>query len=156
MSKFKKYLPLAVSIGIAWAAAGLSYLLTGRDAMERYADLNQPALAPPGWIFPVVWAVLYTLMGVSAWLVWRQSGKTHGLLSLYLFQLCLNVLWTPVFFRLGLFWGAFAILCALWVAILVMTVRFQARSPLAAWLQVPYLLWVTFAGYLNFMIARLN
>lgn len=156
MSKFKKYLPLAVSIGIAWAAAGLSYLLTGRGAMEGYADLNQPALAPPGWIFPVVWAVLYTLMGVSAWLVWRQSGKTHGLLSLYLFQLCLNVLWTPVFFRLGLFWGAFAILCVLWVAILVMTVRFRARSPLAAWLQVPYLLWVAFAGYLNFMIARLN
>jgi len=156
MSKFKKYLPVAVSSGIAWAAAGLSYLLTGRDAMEGYADLNQPALAPPGWIFPVVWAVLYTLMGVSAWLVWRQSGKTHGLLSLYLFQLCLNVLWTPVFFRLGLFWGAFAILCVLWVAILVMTVRFRARSPLAAWLQVPYLLWVAFAGYLNFMIARLN
>ena len=66
------------------------------------------------------------------------------------------LLWTPVFFRLGLFWGALAILAALWVAILVMIVRFRARSPLAAWLQVPYLLWVTFAGYLNFMIARLN
>ena len=81
MSKFRKYLPLAVSIGIAWGAAGLSYLLTGRSNMEGYAALNQPPLAPPGWLFPVVWSVLYTLMGISAWMVWKRPGSSRGALA---------------------------------------------------------------------------
>lgn len=156
MSKFKKYLPLAVSIAIAWGAAGLSWLLTGRSNMESYAQLYQPPLAPPGWVFPVVWSVLYTLMGVSAWLVWKKPGGSRGALGSYALQLALNVLWTPVFFRLKLSWLAFGILCALWAAILAMILRFRRVSTKAALLQVPYLLWVTFAGYLNLGVAWLN
>lgn len=156
MSKIKKYLPLAVSIGIAWGAAGLSYLLTGRSNMEGYAALNQPPLAPPGWLFPVVWSVLYTLMGISAWMVWKRPGSSRGALRAYGLQLVLNVLWTPVFFRLERYWLAFGILIALWLAIGNMILQFRKVSPTAALLQIPYLLWVTFAGYLNFMIAWLN
>lgn len=156
MSKWKKYLPLAASIGIAWGAAGLSFLLTGRDNMEGYSALNQPPLAPPGWLFPVVWSVLYTLMGVSMWLVWRQRGSSRAQTQAYALQLVLNVLWTPVFFRLERYWLAFFVLALLWLAIGNMILRFREKSTLAAALQLPYLLWVTFAGYLNFMIAWLN
>ena len=147
---------MAVSIAIAWGAAGLSYLLTGRSNMEGYEVLNQPALAPPGWLFPVVWSVLYTLMGLSAWLVWKQPGNSRGALSAYALQLVINLLWTPIFFRLERYWLAFGILILLWIAIGNMILKFRRISPKAALLQVPYLLWVTFAGYLNFMIARLN
>ncbi len=156
MSKFKRYLPLVVSIAIAWGAAGLSYLLTGRSNMEGYAALNQPPLAPPGWLFPVVWSVLYTLMGLSAWMVWKMPGSSRGALGAYALQLALNVLWTPVFFRLEQYWLAFGILIFLWIAIVNMILQFRKVRPIAALLQVPYLLWVTFAGYLNFMIAWLN
>ena len=156
MSKFKRYLPLVVSIAIAWGAAGLSYLLTGRSNMEGYAALNQPPLAPPGWLFPVVWSVLYTLMGLSAWMVWKVPGSSRGALGAYALQLALNVLWTPVFFRLEQYWLAFGILIFLWIAIVNMILQFRKVRPIAALLQVPYLLWVTFAGYLNFMIAWRN
>lgn len=156
MSKFKRYLPLVVSIAIAWGAAGLSYLLTGRSNMEGYAALNQPPLAPPGWLFPVVWSVLYTLMGLSAWMVWKVPGSSRGALGAYALQLALNVLWTPVFFRLEQYWLAFGILILLWITIVNMILQFRKVRPIAALLQVPYLLWVTFAGYLNFMIAWRN
>ena len=156
MSKFKRYLPLVVSIAIAWGAAGLSYLLTGRSNMEGYAALNQPPLAPPGWLFPVVWSVLYTLMGLSAWMVWKVPGSSRGALGAYALQLALNVLWTPVFFRLEQYWLAFGILILLWITIVNMMLQFRKVRPIAALLQVPYLLWVTFAGYLNFMIAWRN
>lgn len=156
MSKWKKYLPLAVSIAIAWGAAGLSFLLAGGDNMKNYQTLNQPPLAPPGWLFPVVWSVLYTLMGVSAWLVWKRPGRSGVQAQAYGLQLALNVLWTPVFFRLERYWLAFFILAALWLAIGSMILRFREKSTLAAALQLPYLLWVTFAGYLNFMIGWRN
>lgn len=154
MSKRKRILSLAVSCGIVWGAAGISYLLTGRTAMEGYSQLRQPPLAPPGWVFPVVWSVLYTLMGVSAWMVWEKHSPEA--LRPYGAQLILNVLWTPLFFRLRLYWAAFAVLCALWAAILWMVMAFSRVSRRAAALQLPYLLWVTFAGYLNGMIALWN
>ena len=156
MSKWKKYLPLAVHIGIAWGAAGLSFLLAGGQNMQSYQTLQQPPLAPPGWLFPVVWSVLYTLMGVSAWLVWKQPGGKGPQRQAYFLQLALNVLWTPVFFRLQRYWLAFFLLLALWLAIGNMILRFREKSTPAAALQLPYLLWVTFAGYLNVMIAWLN
>ena len=156
MSKWKTYLPLAVSIAIPWGAAGLSFLLAGRESMQQYGTLNQPPLAPPGWLFPVVWSVLYTLMGVSAWLVWKRRGRSRQQGQAYVLQLALNVLWTPVFFRLQRYWVAFGILVALWLAIGSMILRFREKSTSAALLQLPYLLWVTFAGYLNLAIAWRN
>lgn len=154
MEKKKKYMALAASFGITAAAGGLSYLLTGKTAMEGYQKLHQPPLAPPGWIFPVVWSILYALMAISSWRVWL-TGKREAL-RLYFTQLALNVVWTPVFFRLKLFWGAFAILLVLEAAILAMIAGFRKVDRPAALLQVPYAIWVAFAGYLNAAIAWLN
>jgi tryptophan-rich sensory protein len=143
-------------IGLAEAAGLLSGLLS-RGGMENFSQtVAQPPLSPPGWLFPVVWSVLYTLMGISAWMVWKRPGSSRGALGAYGLQLVLNVLWTPVFFRLERYWLAFFILVLLWLAIGNMILQFRKVSPKAALLQIPYLLWVTFAGYLNFMIAWLN
>ena len=151
--KEKKYGRLALSVAAALAAGGLSYLLTGRDAMEHYSLLNQPPLAPPAAVFPIAWTVLYTLMGVSAWRVWRKDGRVP---DIYWIQLALNVIWTPIFFRFGLYWAAFAVLAVLEAAILRMIGRFRESDRPAGNLQIPYALWVVFAGYLNVMTAILN
>ncbi len=140
--------PLALSLLIVFAVGGLSYLLTGKAAMDRYAALPKPPLSPPGWLFPVVWTVLYGLMGVSAWLVWKKAGWSRAL-EPYGLQLLLNAAWSPVFFRLELAWAAFAILVALEAVILWMIAAFRRVDRRAGDLQIPYALWVAFAGYLN-------
>jgi tryptophan-rich sensory protein len=152
---WQKYKPYIISIAIALGVGGLSALLT-RGSMDIYSQINQPPLAPPGWLFPVVWSVLYTLMGLSAWMVWKVPGSSRGALGAYALQLALNVLWTPVFFRLEQYWLAFGTLILLWITIVNMILQFRKVRPIASLLQVPYLLWVTFAGYLNFMIAWRN
>lgn len=121
--------------------------------MEHYSRLNQPPLAPPAAVFPIAWTVLYTLMGVSAWRVWRKDGRVP---DIYWIQLALNVIWTPIFFRFGLYWAAFAVLAVLEAAILRMIGRFRESDRPAGNLQIPYALWVVFAGYLNVMTAILN
>ena len=159
MSKFRKYLPLAVSIGIAWGAAGLSYLLTGRSNMEGYAALNQPPLAPPGWLFPVAWTILYILMGISSYLVLvsgRPRETIHNALILYAIQLFFNFLWPIVFFRFEAFLPAFGVLIALWVGVVATMWQFYKSDERAGDLMIPYLLWVTFAGYLNLGVYLLN
>lgn len=147
---------LLLCIGIFWAAAGLGALLTG-DAMGAYAGFVRPPLSPPGWLFPVVWSVLYTLMGVSAYLVYTSENENRtGALKLFALQLAVNILWPLLFFRFEAFWLAFGWLVILWALVLACLLTFRKLSPAAAWLQLPYLLWLTFAGYLNLMTALLN
>lgn len=153
--KEKRLWPLLLHLGIPLAVGGASYLLTGRKAMESYARLPQPPLAPPGWLFPVVWTVLYGLMGLSAWLVWRKKGRRRAL-EPYALQLLLNGLWTPVFFRLRLWWAALAVLAALEGTILWMIAAFRRVDRRAGNLQLPYALWVAFAGYLNAAVAMMQ
>ena len=120
-----------------------------------YAALVKPAWNPPAWIFGPAWTVLYTLMAVAAWLVWRRDGWKLPLM-LYFLQLVLNAAWTPIFFgahELG--WALIEIL-ALWIAILLTLLSFRRVSTPAAWLLAPYLAWVTFATALNFTLWRLN
>lgn len=125
---------------------------------EWYASLKKPAWNPPGWVFGPVWTALYTMMAVAAWLVWKRGGFTvqRGPLTLFLVQLALNAVWTPLFF--GLQWpgAAFAEIVLLWVAIGVTLFAFGRVSQVAAWLLVPYLAWVSFAAALNFALWRLN
>jgi tryptophan-rich sensory protein len=131
---------------------------------DWYAQLRKPPGNPPGWVFGPVWTTLYTLMAVAAWLVWRErsrgaasaAGAVRGALVLFFVQLALNAAWSPLFFAAQRPGWAFVDLCAMWVAILATIVAFRRVRPLASVLMLPYLAWVTFAGYLNFMIWRLN
>lgn len=156
---WQKYKPYIISIAIALGVGGLSALLT-RGSMDIYSQVNQPPLAPPSWIFSVVWPVLYILMGVSSALVYvnrsRDPEAASSALKIYAVNLIFNFLWSIVFFNFRAFLFAYIWLMILWVIIIVMIARFRKVSPLAAWLQIPYLLWVTFASYLNLMIWLLN
>ncbi len=151
-----KLKPLLVNLFIPLAVGGLSAFLT-KDSMEVYGGINQPPLSPPAWLFPVVWTILFLLMGVAAYLVWmRDSTGRNGALTLYGIQLVFNFAWTLIFFNLQNYGLAFFWLIVLWVLILLTTIRFFKETPAAGWLMLPYLLWVTFAAYLNAGVWLLN
>lgn len=120
-----------------------------------YAALVKPAWNPPAWIFGPAWTLLYTLMAVAAWLVWKRDGWRRPLM-LYGVQLALNAAWTPIFFGAHELGWALVEIAALWTAILLTLLSFWRVSRLAGWLFVPYLAWVTFATALNFALWRLN
>ncbi len=147
---------LIIFILIPLAIGLVSGILT-RNSMSMYNTLNQPALSPPGWVFPVVWTILYILMGVSSYLIATSpSQKKQEALLLYAIQLFLNFIWSPIFFGLGNYFLAFLVLLLLWYVIVKMIRAFFRIDPTAALLQIPYLLWITFAGYLNLGIIFLN
>ncbi|MBQ9121442.1 MAG: tryptophan-rich sensory protein [Clostridia bacterium] len=138
---------------------GLIAGLATRNSMESFDLLDKPPLSPPGWLFPVVWTLLYVFMGIASYLVVTSEAKQRDVASSLLFyaiQLAFNFLWSFLFFRFELYWFAFAWLAALWVLILLTALRFANVSRAAAYLMLPYLAWVTFAGYLNLGIAILN
>lgn len=148
-----------ISILIPLVVGGLSALLT-RNGMDIYSDVKMPPLSPPPWLFPVVWGILYVLMGVSSGLVWKlqsrnQQKAANGLLF-YVGSLILNFFWSIIFFNLRWFLFAFLWLAVLWFLIIRTILDYRYVSPLAAGLQIPYLLWVTFAGYLNFAVWLIN
>lgn len=128
--------------------------LTG-DISSTYAVLAKPAFFPPAWIFAPVWTVLYLLMGIAAYLVWKKEGFGKPLV-LFLIQLVLNLLWTPIFFYFHLYLLAFIEIIVLILAVLMTILSFAKRSKPAALLMLPYLLWILFASILNFLIFRLN
>lgn len=140
------------------AVGVLSALLT-REATEIYSMMiEKPPLSPPGAVFPIVWSILYALMGIGAariYLAPPSPQRSRGL-KLFLLQLMFNFFWSIIFFDLRAFGFAFAWIIILWVLILLMILSFRKTDPLAAWLQLPYLLWVTFAAYLNFGVWLLN
>ena len=149
---------LVISILIPLAVGALSALLSG-GAMMMFGDVQKPPLSPPAWLFPVVWTILYLLMGISSYIVYVQGvekPETAGGLRIYALQLVFNFFWSIFFFRLEWYFFSFLWLIALWILILLMIIRFQKISNVAAVLQIPYLVWVTFAGYLNLGIALLN
>jgi len=123
-----------------------------------YAGLVKPALTPPGWVFGLVWTLLYAMMGTAAWLVWRTLGVSDAFvpLGLFLGQLALNALWSYLFFGLQRPGLAFLGIVALWLAILATSMAFWRSHPPAGLLLLPYLIWVSFATYLNFQFWRLN
>ena len=155
LSRFKT--PL-ICVAIPLLVGGLSALLT-KNAMEEFQLLNQPALAPPPEIFPIVWTILYILMGIASYLVYTSDANPrliNSALRLYAIQLIMNFCWSIVFFNLGWYLFAFVWLLIMWLVILATTWLFYKISKPAAYMLVPYVLWVTFAAYLNFMIWRLN
>lgn len=149
--------PLLGLLGFALALVAVSAVggLAAGSAAQRYGELVQPGWAPPPWVFGPVWTLLYALIAVSGWLVWRRNGWTPAL-TVYAVQLVLNAAWTPLFFGAGLYGAAFVELCLLWIAIVATIAAFARLHRVAAWLLVPYLAWVSFAGALNLAIWQLN
>lgn len=149
---------LATAAVIPLAVGAVSGWIT-RDSMDTYGQLVRPPLSPPGWVFPAVWTVLFLFMGIASYLVYAADAPQQSItraLSLYALQLAVNFVWPILFFRFEWYFVSFLWLVLLWVLIFGTIVLFYQISKPAAWLLVPYLLWVTFAGYLNYMIYLLN
>ena len=151
----KTILAYVVSIGIALAVGALSALINAGKMTNP--DLVQPPLSPPAWLFPVVWTILFTLMGVSAARVWlSESAGRSDALFLYGTQLVVNFLWTVFYFGFGALLLSFFWLLFLIALVVLTAVRFERCSRGAGKLQIPYLLWLAFAAYLNFATWWLN
>ncbi len=138
-------------------AGVLSALLTGGFTVffDKYAE---PPLLPSPWLFPVVWTLLYALMGASAYVISRSEDdeKRRKALAVYWLQLAVNFSWSIVFFRFEALWAAFGVIVLLLVLLILMFSAFREISPLAAYLNIPYIAWVMFAAYLNFATAYIN
>ena len=148
-----------ISVAIALGVGGLSALLTSGN-MDIYSRIEQPPLAPPPILFPIVWTILYVLMGISAAMIYeekdRKPDEVRNALTVYGISLFFNFFWSIIFFNMQAYLFAFVWLVALWALILLTIIKYYRIKPIAAYLQIPYLLWVTFAGYLNFAIYILN
>jgi tryptophan-rich sensory protein len=149
---------LALSILLCFGIAAIGSYFTSSSVDSWYPSLIKPSWRPPNWLFAPVWTALYLSMAISAWLVWRQSGykKAASALTFFLLQLILNAAWSGLFFGLRQPFFAFLEIILLWLAILVTIRLFFRLRPVAAWMMVPYLLWVTFAAVLNLSIWWLN
>lgn len=152
-------LALMAFLALCFAVAGIGSLFSTPAVRSAwFSELAKPAWNPPNWLFGPVWTLLYILMAIAAWLVWRERGWAGAALPLSVFfiQLAINLAWSLIFFgahRIGL---AFADIVLLWLAILTTILLFWRISPLAGGLLLPYLLWVSFAGALNFAIWQMN
>lgn len=147
-----------IAIAIPLAVGGFSAFLTS-DAQDIFSSLNKPPLAPPAWLFPVAWTILYILMGIGSYRIWTAVAtleKRKTALFLYGVQLFFNFIWPIIFFNLGEYFFAFVWIIALWLLIFLTYQHFRAIDMLASWLLIPYLVWVLFAAYLNFGIYFLN
>ena len=156
---WKKLKPYIISVAITLGVGALSALFT-RNNMDIYDRIVSPPLAPPGILFPIVWTILYTLMGISSariYLAGKENGADTGkALKTYAIQLVVNFFWSIFFFNAEAFLFSFIWILLLWILIIKMIKEFNEIDPLAAKLQIPYLLWVTFAAYLNLAIFILN
>jgi translocator protein len=153
----RDWLVLTAFILAAFGASAIGSL-TGTGTTDWYRTIAKPDWTPPGWLFGPVWTVLYFSIGVSGWLVWRKSGFRAARIAMAIFavQLILNATWSPVFFGLQRPDIALAVIIGLWLSIGAMIAAFRPHDRRAAWMLVPYLLWVSFATALNFAIMRLN
>lgn len=151
---FKK---LIINIAIPLGVGALSALIS-MGGMDSFASLNKPPLSPPGWLFPVVWSILYILMGISSYLI-TESGKparSKTALTVYGIQLFFNFMWSIIFFNFEAYLFAFIWLLALLALVIINAILFYRIDRRAGLLFIPYIIWVIFAGYLNFGIFLLN
>lgn len=152
---FKQY---AFWTGLSEAVGLLSGYLS-REGTALYAQIaEKPPLSPPGWVFGVAWTILYALMGIGAARVWASPKtlvRSRGL-NLFIAQLIVNFFWSPIFFNARAYGLALVWLLLLWVLVLLMILEFRKVDKTAAYLQIPYLLWLTFAAYLNWAVWQMN
>lgn len=154
----KNILKLIVSVVISQAAGAIGSLFTVQNIPTWYAGLNKPSFNPPNYLFGPVWITLYFMMGIAFFLVWKNSGKFDIKVPAILFitQLVLNALWSIIFFGMKNPMLGFFLIIILWVFIVLCVIKFYPVSKIAAWLLIPYLLWVSFASVLNFKLWMLN
>jgi len=163
-SRLRSGLVLVAFLAISFAVAALGTIATAGNVDGWYADAEKAPWNPPSWIFGPAWTLLYTLMSVAAWLVWRRRREfpVRRALTLYVVQLVLNSIWTPVFFGLyptagaPALWIALVIILLLDVVVLLTMLAFWPVNRAAAWLLVPYWAWLLFATTLNWALAALN
>ena len=154
---------LAGFLAACFVVAAVSSAFTVAAIPNWYAALNKPSFNPPNGVFAPVWTLLYALMAIAAWLVWKQpAGSPEKValrtasLRIFWLQLFLNFAWSWIFFREHRLTGALLEIVVLWLAIVMATLLFMRVTRLAAWLMLPYVAWVAFAAVLNFEIWRLN
>ena len=144
-------LKLLVSIALPLGVGAIAGMFTAQSVPEWYAALNRPSFNPPNWIFGPVWTTLYILMGISLFLVWKQgvSKERNRAILIFSLQLLLNFAWSFIFFYFHMIGFALVEIILLWVSIVIMLVFFYKVKPVASYINIPYLLWVTFATILN-------
>lgn len=149
---------LIASLLLPSAIGGIAGLFTSESIPEWYASLNKPSFNPPNWIFGPVWTTLYIIMGISLFLVWKQpaSKKRKQAILIFTVQMFLNFCWSFFFFYFQMIGLALVDIIVLWILIVIMLVNFHKLQPVAAYLNIPYLLWVTFATILNVAFFILN
>ena len=147
-----KAIVLTLGVGL------LASLLT-KDSMQAFSSVNKPPLSPPAILFPIVWTILYTLMGISWYLVINSNGDKKDIqkaVRIYGLQLAVNFLWPTFFFNFQWYLFSLVWLLLLWGLVLIMILKFSTISKIGAWINIPYLIWLTFAAYLNLGIFLLN
>ncbi len=145
--KFLLFILLPLIIGF------ISYLLGG--STDLFSEINKPSFAPPKILFPIVWTILYILMGISSYIIYEKKDKNNSL-KVYLLNLLVNMLWTPIFFRFKWFLLSFIWIIILDIIVIIMIMRFNKISKVASYIQIPYLIWIIFASVLNLSIYLLN
>jgi tryptophan-rich sensory protein len=142
---------LIISILIPLALGAIAGRFTAQAVPDWFASLNRPSFSPPNWIFGPVWTVLYILLGISLYLIWKQipSKERNNALLIFSIQMFLNFIWSFVFFYFNQIGLALIVIVGLWISIVFMLISFYKLKPSAAYLNLPYLLWVTFASVLN-------
>ncbi len=158
MTAFKKFYDLGLSIFICFFAGSVGSYFTYPEIKVWYTSINKPSFNPPNWIFGPVWSILYLLMGIALFLVWqkRKTVDVRFAIGLFAVQLILNTTWSVVFFGSKDLFAAFVVIIILALMILFTMISFYRISKTASLLLLPYLLWVSFASYLNYSILLLN
>jgi tryptophan-rich sensory protein len=149
---------LLVSLLLPLGIGAVAGMFTAKAIPDWYATLNQPSFNPPNWVFGPVWTTLYILLGISLFLIWKmEAGKARNLaILIFMLQMMLNFAWSFFFFYFKTIGLALLDILALWIMILVMLIHFYKLKPMAAYINIPYLLWVSFATVLNAAYYFLN
>ncbi len=147
---------LVISLLVPLAVGGIAGIITGGSS-DVYSQFVKPPLSPPGWVFPVVWTILYICMGLAFYFVWQSDAPSKSTaMQMYFIQLAMNFVWPILFFSFGAYGFSFVWLLVLWILILFTVLAFYAADKKAGYLMILYLLWVAFAGYLNLGVYILN
>ncbi len=155
MNRDRQWIALGVFLATCFAVATLGAMVTGPAVRDWYPTLAKPAWTPPAWLFGPVWTALYAMMALAGWMTWRLR-RWSAALGWFAVQLLLNATWSPLFFGGRMIGAAVVNIVLLWFAIARTTIAFWRITPVAGWLLLPYLIWVTYAAALNMAIWRLN